>query len=320
MSTDKIYVYHHNDHDGIVAAGIVYKRYKNPINAHKIIFNMIDYNVLLNFDHIDFEKGDKVFFLDYSFSNKDNIEEFKKLLNRRITGKEVVWIDHHKTSIEGDLNNFYQIPGIRRMGLCGAAWTYLYLYFEEFRNIDLESRDDFPEFFHSSKVVPGFLKYIDDYDCWKHLYSATNDFHYGLTISDPTDDLISILLSTSMELELVVAKYIDDIIKQGKVTQKYLNFENKEYHVEMYGFEYTLPEEHGGYKCFCMNRKGNSLMFGDKINEYDAVIPFYFDGKRWSYSMFSNKDHIDCSEVAKSYGGGGHKGAAGWTSETLLLV
>lgn len=319
MSTDKIYVYHHNDHDGIVAAGILYKRYKNPVNKHKIIFNMIDYNVLLNFDHIDFEKGDKVFFLDYSFSNKDNIEEFKKLLRRRIHDNDVVWIDHHKTSIGGELNDLYRIPGIRRVGLCGAAWTYLYLYFEEFRHIDLESRDDIPRLFHKNEYIPTALKYIDDYDCWKHLYPVTNDFHYGLTISHPTDEIIELLMCKSLEASSMVSKYITDIIKQGEAVQKFLKFENKEYHVDMYGFEYTLPKEHGGYKVFCLNRKGNSLMFGDKINEYDAVIPFYFDGKRWTYSMYTVKDNVDCSEVAKTYGGGGHKGAAGWTSDKLIF-
>lgn len=319
MSTDKIYVYHHNDHDGIVAAGILYKRYRNPVNKHKIIFNMIDYNTLLNFDHIDFEKGDKVFFLDYSFSNKDNIEEFKKLLRRRIHDNDVVWIDHHKTSIGGELNDLYRIPGIRRIGLCGAAWTYLYLYFEEFRNIDLESRDEIPVKFHRSDKIPTFLKYIDDYDCWKHMYPATNDFHYGLTISHPTDEIIDILLSTSEVVSSMVSKYNADIIKQGEAIQKFLKFENKEYHVDMYGFEYTLPEEHGGYKVFCLNRKGNSLMFGNKINEYDAVIPFFYNGERWTYSMYSIKDNIDCSEVAKTYGGGGHKGAAGWTSDKLIF-
>lgn len=320
MSTDKIYVYHHNDHDGIVAAGILYKRYKNPVNKHKIIFNMIDYNVLLNFDHIDFEKGDKVFFLDYSFSNKDNIEEFKKLLNRRIHDNDVVWIDHHKTSVGGELNTLYRIPGVRRMGLCGAAWTYLYFfYFEEIGLTDLESRDDLPELFHKNEYIPIFLKYIDDYDCWKHLYPATNNFHYGLTISHPTDDIIELLLCKTVELKSMVSKYITDIIKQGEAVQKFLEFENKEYHVDMYGFEYTLPEEHGGYKCFCLNRKGNSIMFGDKVNEYDAVIPFYYDGSRWTYSMFTIKDNVDCEKVAKSFGGGGHLKAAGWTSDKLMF-
>ena len=60
-------------------------------------------------------------------------------------------------------------------------------------------------------------------------------------------------------------------------------------------------------------------MFGDKLNEYDAVIPFFYINGKWKYSIFSNKDNIDCSQVAKTYDGGGHKGAAGWITDKLIF-
>lgn len=306
-----IYIYHHNDHDGIVAAGILNDYLEKKLMIHlteldnytNIEFIMIDYSVELNFDHIDFNKGDEVYFLDYSFTSKQNRDEFEKLLKRRIDGDEVVWIDHHKTSV--GLFEEYNIPGIRKEGLCGAAWTYLYLQEYVLENPDL------PKIFHSSRLIPVFLKYIDDYDCWKKIYPVTNDFHYGFTASHPTDAIISNLLSSGVG--------IDKIIFAGEKIQEYFKFENKEYHVDMYGFEFTLPEEHGGYKCFCMNRKGNSLMFGDKIKEYDAVIPFYYVDGKWKYSIFTENDNVDCEFVARSYGGGGHPKAAGWVINELIF-
>lgn len=39
---EKVYVYHHNDHDGIVAAGVLYNLYPDSQNK-EFIFNMIDY-------------------------------------------------------------------------------------------------------------------------------------------------------------------------------------------------------------------------------------------------------------------------------------
>lgn len=312
----KTYIYHHNDHDGIVAAGVLL-RHLNDAEFYmrrqpNIECIMIDYDKELNFDHIDFEDLDQVYFLDYSFSNKHNLDEFEKLLKRRIIGDEVVWIDHHKTSL--GVFDEYSILGVRNKALCGAAWTWLYC--EGFINSWKKSGADLNEkeisdLFHRKMSVPTFLKYIDDYDCWKNIYPETNDFHYGLTISDPYDNSIGGLLLSYDDLR--------DIINRGKDIQKYLDFENQNYHVDMYGFEFTLPEEHGGLKCFCLNRKGNSIMFGNKINEYDAVIPFYYVNSKWKYSIFSNKDHVDCSEVAKSFGGGGHKGAAGWVSDELIF-
>ena len=313
----KIYIYHHNDHDGIVAAAImrnsfvIHNRYSLPGRDTKCI--MIDYDQELNFDHINFENNDQVYFLDYSFSSKHNLDEFEKLLKRRITGDEVVWIDHHKTSL-GVFEN-YGILGIRNKALCGAAWTWLYCngYIKawELEGIDYSDEKEVDTLFHHTLPVPVFLKYIDDYDCWKKKYPITNDFHYGLTISNPYNPIIDSLLVSN--------KDIDKIIYTGDKIQEYLKFENQNYHVDMYGFEFTLPEENGGLRCFCLNRKGNSIMFGNKINEYDAVIPFYYVNGKWKYSIFSIKEDVDCSEVAKSFGGGGHKGAAGWVSNILLF-
>jgi len=42
-------------------------------------------------------------------------------------------------------------------------------------------------------------------------------------------------------------------------------------------------------------------------------------GKKWSYSVYSTKPDIDCSAFAKRYGGGGHKGAAGFYSDSLIF-
>jgi nanoRNase/pAp phosphatase (c-di-AMP/oligoRNAs hydrolase) len=40
------------------------------------------------------------------------------------------------------------------------------------------------------------------------------------------------------------------------------------------------------------------------------------DGK-WKVSMYTTKDEIDCGAIAKHFGGGGHKGAAGFVCTRL---
>lgn len=59
--------------------------------------------------------------------------------------------------------------------------------------------------------------------------------------------------------------------------------------------------------------------FNSVEGEYDLYIGFSFNGESWTYSIRSNKDSVDCSEIASNYGGGGHKGAAGFRSKELLL-
>lgn len=52
-------------------------------------------------------------------------------------------------------------------------------------------------------------------------------------------------------------------------------------------------------------------------DKYDMFIGFSFNGKRWTYGLRSTK--VNCSEIAMKYGGGGHPGAAGFSSDDLLL-
>ena len=79
------------------------------------------------------------------------------------------------------------------------------------------------------------------------------------------------------------------------------------------GFE-TIFE---GYKAFALNLGlCNSEYFKSVDNgTYDLLMPFSFDGDEWIISLYSR--NIDVSEIAKKYGGGGHKGAAGFHCKEL---
>ena len=44
---------------------------------------------------------------------------------------------------------------------------------------------------------------------------------------------------------------------------------------------------------------------------------FEFTGRCWKYSLYTN-GRLNASQIASIYGGGGHAGAAGFTTDTLL--
>lgn len=71
------------------------------------------------------------------------------------------------------------------------------------------------------------------------------------------------------------------------------------------------------FDCAAINRSSNSLIFGDDYDKYTVCIPYVYQPSTnmYKYSLFSNKEkfNIDCSSVAKLFGGGGHAGAAGFT-------
>jgi nanoRNase/pAp phosphatase (c-di-AMP/oligoRNAs hydrolase) len=47
------------------------------------------------------------------------------------------------------------------------------------------------------------------------------------------------------------------------------------------------------------------------------MMPFQFNGKLWTVSLYTTKEHIDVSQIAKKRGGGGHKQAAGFQVQKI---
>ena len=193
---NKIYIYHHNCNDGAIAAGILYNFLldKEIYKDEDIIFNKVDHLTNLDFSMVNFKENDKVYFLDYII-NSHNQNEFQKLLDDRDHEDDVIWIDHHITSINSFIKE--DIPGIRNTSLCVSAWVYLYCQGKLEDCIDyLDSEDGIfiSKKFHKSPDIPTILKYIDDYDCCKGLYPE-NDFYLGLQISDPKTPKLCELLS-----------------------------------------------------------------------------------------------------------------------------
>lgn len=91
--------------------------------------------------------------------------------------------------------------------------------------------------------------------------------------------------------------------------------ETMTHYCEAVGFEVMF----NGYKCFAVNM---GMMSSDdfvinNIDDYDMLIGFVFNGHEWRYSLRSTK--VDCSKVAMLYGGGGHKGAAGFNTKECVL-
>ena len=161
-----------------------------------------------------------------------------------------------------------------------------------------------------TKDAPMFTKYIADYDVWAFEYGAdTRYFHMGFDAYDksPDNEIWYNLLDDDAE-----NKYIEE----GKVIIKYRDSFAKEY-CESKGFE----TEFEGYKVYAMNvgLAGSDWFKSVDDGSYDILMPFSFNGRNgtWTYSMYSKT--VDVSNIAKKYGGGGHRGAAGFNTDKLIL-
>jgi hypothetical protein len=142
---------------------------------------------------------------------------------------------------------------------------------------------------------------------WKFEYKSTKAFEMGLQLYD-LDPNSRVWKSFYYESE------IQNIIKDGYLLLDYRDKWSKEY-CECTGFDVEFE----GYKCFAVNLAMISSDNFKSINEedYDMFIGFSYNGKSWNYSLRSTK--VDCSKIAMKYGGGGHKGASGFSSDRLLF-
>lgn len=291
--------FYHNDLDGHCAGSLV-ARYENNYNIED--FYEVDYNQELPINKVQDEE--KVYFVDYSFTEK-TVHSLVTLMSKRC---EIIWIDHHESSLRLEENEKYpwlkNIKGIRNKDYCGAMLTYFYLYLEgEFNNEIIE------------KLTPEYIKYVDDYDCWKYNFNElTNYFKLGIETLDWS--VFSDIWNTFyVQDENAKTDLIREVIQTGKIIKTYIDNDN-----ERYRNQYMYESSIGGYKCAVINRKTNSWIFGEKYKEYPLVMVWAFNGEKYSFSIFSSNPKVNCAAIAESYGGGGHVGAAGFTLDNMPFI
>lgn len=294
-------VFYHNDMDGIVSARVILNKMRERKKEFlQEDFIKMDYSKKFPLDIIT--TNEEVFIVDYSISP----EEMVKLLNKT---KRVVWIDHHKSAIEKYKDFEQEVSGFRANGIAGCVLTYW--YFNGRQNETQEFLTDYPGNIKSlyRKEIPTYIKLAGDWDVWEHLYGEETrlfTISFNARISNPFADYYFDKFYDREEL--------GHFIQSGEAMKEYRNSWAKEF-MNRYGFETKI----GGFSAFLANLgNANSEFFGDLIDKYDIIGTFCYNGETWTTSLYSNKDYVDCAEICSSYGGGGHKGAAGFVSKELL--
>ena len=284
-------VYHSADHDGKTSGAILYNHLKNSKGGCSL-YGM-DYHETAKIEQFMKEIGseDIVYMADISFKLPQLEELHKKL------GDKFILIDHH-ASLINDLASAgltEKIKGLRTTKFAASILCWMYLY--------------------PDKDVPKTVEYIGKYDVKD--YPPGDDvekFHYGLDLLDidPSSPTWTSILKSEQ-------KFIDEILITGTKINDYLMIINKDLNRDR-AFERTIE----GFKTICINtpQKGDKV-FESVLGKYEMQSIFSHTGKpnTWSVSFYCNNklEHVDCSKIAKKYGGGGHKSAAGMTCDFETL-
>jgi oligoribonuclease NrnB/cAMP/cGMP phosphodiesterase (DHH superfamily) len=292
--------FYHDDADGHCAgfwvhlsAGITDKYQSNefiPINYH------------IPFPIESIKKDEQVWIVDYSIS----IDEMDKLLD--IT-ENVVWIDHHISSIEKYKDYPRKIKGLRYDGISGCELTYCYLHLMNTRRGEAE--ENMIPFEESMiKEAPMFTQYIGDRDVWKFdLGDNYKYFHEDYLLEgEPHPD-------SNWWYDLLSDKTnIGDNLFRGNQAVHHSAMLNKKA-VNQWGYE----AEFEGHTIFaCNSTVRSSELFGELIKDYPFVSAYTHDGNGFSVSLYSV--NMDVNHLAEKYNGGGHRRACGFQCSELPFV
>jgi len=166
------------------------------------------------------------------------------------------------------------------------------------------------QYFHPDKPVPLLLKYVEDIDIWKLELPYIKEIGEFLELVEFDFNLWS-KVASEFENKETFHKYLD----QGVILYKKLE---KSVHKSVNN---ARKIEFEGYECYLVNTASYvSATLHALVGEMPPIaIAWSQRGDRMIFSLRSDGT-VDVSELAKKYGGGGHKNAAGfsWKDDSFL--
>ena len=307
-------IYHRIDLDGWMSAAIVKYWWENSPNAIDNNDDKLDFIGYNYGDPVpDLSEYDKVTMCDISFP-KDEMNDLHWKLRDNF-----IWLDHHISAITDSLEYSYsKCEGLRltSFAACELTWKY----------------------FFPNEPMPEIVRLLGRYDCSGHKNTDEEtkvlEFQYGArqcisNYEDAYKYLIESLEPTS--------GIVEDIQYNGASIYQYLCTEAKQTYKN--GFEIglgqsphkwvdisTLPDLEPEtlknapgtfvpYRFICINKERfNPINFGIDYHKdgYDGAACFHYANGMWNFSLYNDNGEVDCSVIAKQFGGGGHKGASGF--------
>jgi hypothetical protein len=271
-----------------------------------------------------------VYMVDFSLPVAD-MEKLTKVSN-------LVWIDHHKTAIDAAAEMQLNPRGMRssEYAACELCWAWCAMDAQDKAMPDRGNCPDDIKFF----APPEAVRLLGRYDVWDKDHpeweSRILPFQYAIrseeAIYDPECLRWRFLLAVdgySQSLNTYIeAPWLDHAIERGAAILRYQAEVNRKaceagahYHTILAPMPGQISTAPYPYRALCCNTTTNNSQFFDGFfdpEKHDVMCAYSqrSDGK-WKVSLYTTKDEIDCGAIAKSWGGGGHRGASGFICKGL---
>lgn len=298
----KTIVYYHNHcTDGFAAAFVVYKLLHDDPNVEYVPCNYDDAPPMAQ----DYE-GKRVIIVDFSFP-------LPVLQDMQERAEHFTWLDHHKTAFE----------------MLGLTTDVLHTVHTDKVDIILDNNRSgallaFDWFFGRAQLgdVPRLIRHIDDRDRWQFKMSETRAVHAALQLIKPWSFEQWDKLDRSFFEDY---SRFDHFVEKGEVA-----LQVQEGHV--------LSAAKNATPCFITYEKNdgelvrvsglavNSTVHMSEVGHELAKqsgsfgLIYFIDQKGDAKCSLRSEGDYDVSIIAKHFGGGGHKNAAGFTASVKLLL
>ncbi len=273
--------YHAADLDGQASAAIVKHRYLET--------ELIGMNYGDPFPWDTIQPGEEVWMVDF------HLEPFEDMV-RLNSLAQLTWIDHHKSAIEDAIAFNFIADKDQRLSVGHAACELTWMQI------------------HGCHIneIPEAVRFLGRYDIWKHAeHPGALEFQYGMRFQADTRPE-----NQDFWEDVFGDQPTDELVVLGKPLLVYEDRQNAKYCAAC-AFEVTLD----GLRCIAINRGLTESLSIKSVYDpakHDAMLSFVMrKAGQWTVRLYADKLEVDCSAICKARGGGGHKGAAGFTCEML---
>ncbi|MDD3039609.1 DHH family phosphoesterase [Bacteroides sp.] len=275
-------IYHHNDLDGICSAVVM----QNYLESKGFFVAAIPVQYGDRWDAELVSRVDFVAVVDFTFPD----------MNALSAASQLIWIDHHETAqkLNPELWNDPKIAGIRSIDLaaCELTWHWCTI----------------------GMRTPNIVKWIGDRDIWKFAFNPYTTLvcataFLKLTSADSEDWPLLMDPIDSAKIE-------DEYISQGKILQEAQK--KRIIDAVQHGRRVRLE----GFNTLAVNATNDTSELGQFIYtelDYELALIYNIDENlKTRCSLRSNRPDVNCATIAQKFGGGGHKGAAGFIIDNIM--
>ena len=306
-----IVIYHANCTDGFGAAYAAWRALGDDVEYIDAHYGELDDPATLE-ERFGSDIGQRdVYILDFSLKRPAMDWLFDK-------AQRVVWLDHHKTAFEMWCDSELEAKGER------DYYTYSSHGVEVLLDNNRSGAMIAWQYFHPTRSVPWIIEHIDDYDRWQFKLSGTKEINKAIWATTPwdfetwNDWVYKFPVAQRAAMIEVGTALLRAYNQQVESLSKYA----RKCAIFLIDRDFDKVREFGYREGLAVNSPVHMSEIGHVLATETGtfgLIWYMGEGNTVKCSLRSNGDY-DVSVIAKQFGGGGHKNAAGFSIDIQTFL